>query len=325
MANDVVLRIDRNRNYKTIGLEAVADRRLSWKAKGLHTYLITRPDGWNFNVRDVIQRAKDGRQAVQSGLQELEAFGYLERRRDRDDGGQFSGWLWIIREYAPADDDTDTDSPKTRESVDDSTDERETRLSVDDRRTGFPTSGKPSDGKPVRIVVKEGSTTPPPAPPVEGRSAADAAGRSPTVENSRSSGGPVSAGDALRDMAGDGDPVHEARTSLFDDVRRWGWLGPDPPDGVSRAHEAKILGELVRVHGEGEILLALEGARRFLESKDAGDLPYSLRLLAARAPGGRSLCSIFAARQRDDTNGRVSDGVLEAIRAAMRGAEHTPS
>lgn len=97
-----VLRVERDSNFKTINLAATQDERLSWRAKGLHTYLVSRPDGWVFRVEDLKKRGRDGRDAVYSGLRELEEAGYLRREQPRGEGGRVGPLEWIIRETATA-------------------------------------------------------------------------------------------------------------------------------------------------------------------------------------------------------------------------------
>lgn len=97
---DVVLRVERNRNFKTISLEAVNDERLSWKAKGIHTYLITRPDGWKFYRADLEERAPDGRDSLSTGLRQLREAGYLRIESAQGPGGKLSGWSWTVYESA---------------------------------------------------------------------------------------------------------------------------------------------------------------------------------------------------------------------------------
>lgn len=60
------------------------DARLSWKAKGLAAYLLSKPPGWKIWTSDLIARSTDGRDAVLSGLAELEQCGYLNRERWND-------------------------------------------------------------------------------------------------------------------------------------------------------------------------------------------------------------------------------------------------
>lgn len=104
---DTVLRVRKDRNYKTIHLKAVADDdHLSWKAKGLHTYLVSRPDGWKFRHADLVNRASDGKYSVTSGIEELEACGYLRIEHVRENG-RFAGTVWTVSEVPMTSDEAD--------------------------------------------------------------------------------------------------------------------------------------------------------------------------------------------------------------------------
>lgn len=56
------------------------DRRLSFKARGLWAYLQSLPEDWDVAVERIAEGGQDGKDAVRSGLRELEAAGYLVRR-----------------------------------------------------------------------------------------------------------------------------------------------------------------------------------------------------------------------------------------------------
>ncbi len=73
------------------------DKRLSWKAKGLYLYLVSRPDGWDYYVQDIINRSKDGKDAVKSGLKELEEYGYLKREKVQNEKGQFGKYIYLLK------------------------------------------------------------------------------------------------------------------------------------------------------------------------------------------------------------------------------------
>jgi len=62
---------------------------LSWKAKGLLGYLLSKPDDWKIRLNDLIQSSADGREAVRSGIKELEKQGYIVRHVTRDKLGRF--------------------------------------------------------------------------------------------------------------------------------------------------------------------------------------------------------------------------------------------
>ena len=76
--------------YTVIDNTVIEDTKLSWKAKGLFTYLWSRPDNWNFYVSEVAKHAKGSRDQVMTGLEELETAGYLLRSRKRDKNGRLT-------------------------------------------------------------------------------------------------------------------------------------------------------------------------------------------------------------------------------------------
>ncbi|MEV0186551.1 hypothetical protein AB0I54_46255, partial [Streptomyces sp. NPDC050625] len=59
------------------------DSGLSFKAKGIFGYVSTHRNGWQVTVTDLVRLGPDGREAVRTGLRELEAHGYLIRERLR--------------------------------------------------------------------------------------------------------------------------------------------------------------------------------------------------------------------------------------------------
>lgn len=128
--SDSVLRRARPERFKTIGLKHVEDDdRLSWKAVGLLTYMLTRPDDWAFRRSDITNRHTDGLAAVKSGLKELRAAGYL-RTRPLPTGG----WEWTVSDVPMSDDDWSRHFEKPK---------------VENRPDGDPKVENPSDGNPA--------------------------------------------------------------------------------------------------------------------------------------------------------------------------------
>ena len=70
---------------------------LSAKAKGIMAYLLSKPDNWKFYATDIISHFKDGRDGIATGIEELEAEGFLARNRVKNEKGQFVGWEYAIR------------------------------------------------------------------------------------------------------------------------------------------------------------------------------------------------------------------------------------
>ncbi|MEE8843214.1 MAG: conserved phage C-terminal domain-containing protein [Lentilactobacillus sunkii] len=83
-------------NYTNVSNQLVRDQRLSWKARGIFVYLWSQADNWQFYVGEVQQHATDGKDALQSGLKELEKLGYLLRRTKFTDSGKIRGIDWIL-------------------------------------------------------------------------------------------------------------------------------------------------------------------------------------------------------------------------------------
>lgn len=83
-------------NYTNISNQLIRDSRLSWKARGIFAYLWSQADEWDFYVSEVAKHATDGRDALRSGLKELEKYGYLTRKPSSDTNGKFDGMDWVL-------------------------------------------------------------------------------------------------------------------------------------------------------------------------------------------------------------------------------------
>lgn len=87
---DTIRRTKRTGNFTTVRNEYLQDVNLSWKAKGLITYIMSLPPDWQLNLSDLKKRSKDGRDATAAGLRELITNGYCQRYKVRGDGGAFA-------------------------------------------------------------------------------------------------------------------------------------------------------------------------------------------------------------------------------------------
>lgn len=79
---------DRDR-WVTIDRATVEDDRLSFKARGLLAYLLSRPDNWRARSEHLASVGPDGRTAVLSAMGELRDAGYLRTVKWQDDGGHW--------------------------------------------------------------------------------------------------------------------------------------------------------------------------------------------------------------------------------------------
>ena len=71
---------------------------LSWRAKGIHAYLISKPDDWQVRLSQLIAAGKEGREAVRSAIKELSEAGYLHRVAMRQPDGTLQGQEWSVYE-----------------------------------------------------------------------------------------------------------------------------------------------------------------------------------------------------------------------------------
>ncbi len=94
----MIVRAKRKTNFTIISNVGMNDERLSLKAKGMLAYLLTKPDNWQVSDRHLATIGPDGRSAVQAALKELETFGYLVRKRARNEQGQWSYVSYIYDE-----------------------------------------------------------------------------------------------------------------------------------------------------------------------------------------------------------------------------------
>ncbi|UFJ41344.1 helix-turn-helix domain-containing protein [Brevibacillus humidisoli] len=90
--------VKRENNFVQIDKTPINDKRLSWKAKGLLVYLLSKPDDWTIMIDDLVKHAKDGRDSVRTGLTELEQNGYLLRYQRRKDKGEFGSMEYHVFE-----------------------------------------------------------------------------------------------------------------------------------------------------------------------------------------------------------------------------------
>ena len=96
-----VYRVEKTHDYTVMANHHLRDERLSLKAKGLLSMLLSLPDDWEISIRGLASIVTDGVGAVQTGINELIEAGYIVRRRQHADTGAFAGFEYIIHEVPP--------------------------------------------------------------------------------------------------------------------------------------------------------------------------------------------------------------------------------
>ena len=84
-----VFRIEKTNNYTVMSNYHLKDINLSYRAKGLLSFMLSLPDDWDYSVKGLVKVSKESIKAIRSTLKELEEMGYLIRTRIQLDNGRF--------------------------------------------------------------------------------------------------------------------------------------------------------------------------------------------------------------------------------------------
>ena len=94
-----IIRIQKRENpYVQIDRAAIEDNRLSWKARGILAYLLSKPDDWHIHIFDIVNHGPDGRESITTAMRELEKFGYAKLIITRNEMGQIIQKEWAVSE-----------------------------------------------------------------------------------------------------------------------------------------------------------------------------------------------------------------------------------
>ena len=169
--------------YSSIHNAGAEDTSLSWAARGVLWYLLTKPDKWETRMQDLINHSPAKRDANQRIMKELEQAGYIIRWCSTGEGGQLS-WASEVFEcveyaeewrrenaakLAKAVNTKSRKKPKTQANpttVDEFTatgfyvsgstvDGRSDDLDPNSTATGFSVNGSTVDGEPGCLVITE--------------------------------------------------------------------------------------------------------------------------------------------------------------------------
>lgn len=130
-----IIRVKKTKDYTVMSNYHFREKKLSLKAKGLLSLILSLPENWDYSAEGLATLSKDGRDGVKAGLKELEKFGFLERKQMYDKAGKFSGHEYIVYEKP------NTENPLTENPP-----------------TDKPPTEKPLTENPTQLNTKESST-----------------------------------------------------------------------------------------------------------------------------------------------------------------------
>ncbi|MEA0552936.1 DnaD domain protein [Lysinibacillus irui] len=97
MESKNIVRVVKNKDYTVINNTSLYDTKLSWKAKAIHVFMLSKPDDWTFHNSELTQWATDGDTSFDTGLKELKKYGYVKKERRRGKNGKFE-WVTVVYE-----------------------------------------------------------------------------------------------------------------------------------------------------------------------------------------------------------------------------------
>lgn len=124
-----VFRIEKQKNYTVMSNYHLQDRTLSYKAKGLLSFMLSLPEDWDYSMKGLVTVSKENIKAIRSILNELKEHGYLEIQQTRGEKGYYK-YEYIIREI-PLDVLQEKNNPDTQKGYTDTGDsEKEQQINT---------------------------------------------------------------------------------------------------------------------------------------------------------------------------------------------------
>lgn len=125
----MVFKIEKNKNYTIMSNYHLRDKDLSYKAKGLLSFMLSLPETWDYSMNGLVAVSKENIKAIRSILNELKEKGYLEIKQTRGEKGYYK-YEYIIREY-PINMEKSKNNPYTQKGITESgRSEKETEITT---------------------------------------------------------------------------------------------------------------------------------------------------------------------------------------------------
>ena len=93
-----VFRVKKNRNFTVMSNHHLRNKKLSLKARGLLSTILSLPDDWDYTLQGLTYICREKIDAVRAAVNELECHGYIVRDRVRDEQGKLRDAEYIIYE-----------------------------------------------------------------------------------------------------------------------------------------------------------------------------------------------------------------------------------
>ena len=74
----MVFKVHKNKNYTVMSNYHLREKEMSLKAKGLLSWMLSNSEDWDYSIAGIVANCKENETAIESALDELKTFGYLE-------------------------------------------------------------------------------------------------------------------------------------------------------------------------------------------------------------------------------------------------------
>ena len=93
-----VFRVERNTGYTVMSNHHLRNKKLTLKAKGLLSQMLSLPEDWDYTLAGLSHINREKIDAIREAVRELERAGYIVRSRERDAKGRLRGADYVIYE-----------------------------------------------------------------------------------------------------------------------------------------------------------------------------------------------------------------------------------
>ena len=105
-------------HFTQIPNDWLRDARLSFKARGLLSLVMSHRQGWSLSIASLAEQNQEGRDAIRSAIAELENYGYLTRSQVNE-SGRFGESVWTTYDPTdlPSSENPSSDNPTPKKTI----------------------------------------------------------------------------------------------------------------------------------------------------------------------------------------------------------------
>lgn len=79
--------------------EIFEDKRISWAAKGIMSYLLSKPENWVLHIYDLQYKNSRGIKSLKTAVKELASHGYIELKSFKDEHSRFYDRGYVLGDW----------------------------------------------------------------------------------------------------------------------------------------------------------------------------------------------------------------------------------